>query len=230
MGDKIEAEGTHKSVDIQSYVYFKDIEGIFIRAAIRYLSELSSQNISNQLLVNEGILPPGVFQSSLHGEVIMIINYRSRIEEAVRLLTSWVREVRPGEGGPGLTRIGHRPAGYMGGLEMPIVDSILPAEVTPAMLAIMGDMGINYRIDRIPKTMPPVLSQLKLEGLHHYLAHNGEFSYQQSMELAVFMDKVVRNEDFPGDKWHVEPGEKPFIEQMKDVFRACLAGNMVTIG
>jgi hypothetical protein len=126
-------------------------------------------------------------------------------------------------------RIGHQPAGYMGGLEMPIVDSILPPEVTPAMLAIMGDMGINYRIDRIPKTMPPVLSQLKLAGLHHYLAHNGEFSYQQSMELAVFMDKVVRNEDFPGDKWHVEPGEKPFIEQVKDVFRACLVGNVVTI-
>ena len=135
--------------------------------------------------------------------------------------------MRPGKGGP--ICIGHQPMEYMGGLEMPIVDSILPPEVTPAMLAIMGDIGINYCIDRIPKTTPPVLSQLKLAGLHHYLAHNGEFSYQHSMELAAFTDKVVQNEDFSRDKLHVEPGEKPFIEQVKDVFRACLVGDVVTI-
>jgi len=67
------------------------------------------------------------------------------------------------------------------------------------MLSIMGDLGVNYRIDRIPKTMPPVLSQLKLEGLHHYVAHGTEFSYQQSMEVVDFLDKVVQEADFPGD-------------------------------
>jgi hypothetical protein len=55
-------------------------------------------NISNQLLINEGILPPGKFQGSVDDEVIVITNYRSRIEEAIRLLNSWVRELRSGEG------------------------------------------------------------------------------------------------------------------------------------
>jgi hypothetical protein len=112
---------------------------------------------------------------------------------------------------------------------MPIADSILPPGVTPAMLAFMGDMGLNYRTDRIPQTMPPVLAQLKLEGLHHYLANTGEFDYQQSMEVVGFMDKATRESDFPRDKWDVEPGERHLIDQMKDIFRACLTDNVVAL-
>jgi len=229
MEDLMQAMGTEKSINISYRTGWKDIEGIFIRAAVRYLSELSSKNISNQLLVNEGILPPGTLQGSTNDEMIVIINYRSRIEEAIKLLTSWIREVKPGEGSVTYP-VHNRPAGYMGEFEMPIADSILPSGITPAMFAFMGDMGLNYRIDRIPQTMPPVLAQLKLEGLHHYVTNNGEFSYRQSMEVVAFMDKVVRESDFPGDKWDVEPGESHFIDQMKDVFRACLADNVVDIG
>jgi hypothetical protein len=98
MEDKMQARGTEKSINISHRTGWRDIEGIFIRAAIRYLSELSSKNISNQLLVDEGILPPGTFQGSANDEMIVIINYRSRIEEAIRLLNSWVRELRPEEG------------------------------------------------------------------------------------------------------------------------------------
>jgi hypothetical protein len=205
-------------------------EGIFIRAAIRYLSELSFQNISHQILVNEGIIPPGPFHGSAHDEMVIITNYRSRIEEAIRLLNSWVREVRPRGGEGSLVSIDRTP-GYMGGFEMPIADSILPPGVTPnTMFACMDAMGINYRIDRIPKTMPPVLAQLKLEGLHHYVALDGEFNYQQSMEVADFMEKAVREEDFPEDTWHAETGELHFIHQMKNVFRACLVDDVVIIG
>jgi len=50
MGGQIEAEGF---VDI-TYGGLEELKGIFIRATIRYLSELSSQNLSNQLLVNQG--------------------------------------------------------------------------------------------------------------------------------------------------------------------------------
>ena len=112
---------------------------------------------------------------------------------------------------------------------MPIANSILPPGVMPAMLTIMGNMGLNYCIDHIPQTMPPVLAQLKLEGLHHYLANTGEFNYQQSMEVVGFMDKAMWESDFPGDKWDVEPGERHFINQMKDIFRACLMDNVVTL-
>jgi hypothetical protein len=119
--------------------------------------------------------------------------------------------------------------GYTAGFEMPIADSILPPGITPAMLAVMGDMGANYRIDRIPKTMPPVLSQLKLKGLHHYVAHHGELSYQESMEIADFMDKAVRKADFSGDQWYVGPRRRHFVDQMKNIFRGCLADNVVTI-
>jgi hypothetical protein len=232
MGGQIQAKGTHEFVDV-TYAGLEDIKGIFIRAAIRYLSELSSQNLSNQFLVNEGILPPGSIQASLNDEIIVVTNYRSRIEEATRLLNSWVREVRPGEGSltyPSRIDRLQRPAGYTAGFEMPIADSILPPGVTPAMLAIMGDLGTNYRIDRIPKTMTPVLSQLKLEGLHHYVAHHGELSYQQSMEVVDFMDKVVREADFPEDLWYVGFGQQQhFLNEMKAVIRACLADNVVTI-
>ena len=117
----------------------------------------------------------------------------------------------------------------MGGFEMPIADSVLPPGVTPTMFACMDAMGINYRIDRIPGTMPPVLAQLKLEGLHHYVALDGEFDYRQSMEVADFVERVVREADFPGDTWYTESGERHFIHQMKDVFRACLVDNAVTI-
>ena len=230
MGGQIQAKGTDEFIDI-TYGGLQDLKGIFIRAAIRYLSELSYQNLSNQLLVNKHILQPGSSQASLGDEIIDITNYRSCIEEAIRLLNSWVRNVRPGEGSltyPSPIDRLRRPAGYTAGFEMPIADSILPPGITPAMLAIMGDMGANYRIDRIPKTMPPVLSQLKLEGLHHYLVHE-EFSYQQSVEVADFVDKVVREADFPADKWYVECGEEHFLNGMKDIFRACLVDNMVTI-
>jgi hypothetical protein len=223
MEGTVQAEGTHKLIKIPD-VSWNDIEGIFIRAAIRYLSELSSKNISSQLLINEGILPPGSFQGSESDEVIVITNYRVRIEEAIRLLTSWVDGVK--SGGAGLRRLPLPSEVDWQGFEMPIADSILPPGVTPIMLAMMRETA-NYRIDRIPKTMPPVLSQLKLEGLHHYLTQDEEFNYQQSMEVVVFMDRAVQEEDFPGDEWYV--GERHFIGQMKDVFRACLADNVVTI-
>jgi hypothetical protein len=231
MGGQIQPQGTHKLLDV-SYASLEDIKGIFIRAAIRYLSELSSLNLSDQLLINEGILLPEYFQGSANDEMIVITNYRSRIEEAIRLLNSWVREVRPGEGSltyPSPIDRLHRPMGYTAGFEMPIADSILPPGITPAMLAVMGDMGANYRIDRIPKTMPPVLSQLKLNGLHHYVAHHGELSYQESMEIADFMDKAVRKADFSGDQWYVGPRRRHFVDQMKNIFRGCLADNVVTI-
>jgi len=152
-------------------------------------------------------------------EMIVITNYRCRIEQTIRLLTSWVREVperRSGESEGGLRRI-TPPAGlYMGGLEKPIAGSTLLPEFQPLMLAIMDEMGINlnYRIDRIPKTMPLVLAELNLEGLHHYLATDEEFSYQQSMEMVAFMDKVIWESDFSEDEWGVDPGEKRIMYQI----------------
>ena len=91
MGGQIQAKGTDEFIDI-TYGGLQDLEGIFIRAAIRYLSELSYQNLSNQLLVNKHILQPGSSQASLGDEIIDITNYRSCIKEAIRLLNSWVRK------------------------------------------------------------------------------------------------------------------------------------------
>jgi hypothetical protein len=38
--------------------------------------------------------------------------------------------------------------------------------------------------------MPPVLSELKLKGLHHYMAHTDYFSYEQAQDIVVFLDKM----------------------------------------
>ena len=72
MEDKVQAIGTEKSMNISHRTGWRDIEGIFIRAAVRYLSELSSKNISSQFLVDEGILPSGTFQGSANDEMTVI--------------------------------------------------------------------------------------------------------------------------------------------------------------
>ena len=62
---------------------------------------------------------------------------------------------------------------------VPIVDSILgPA----ALLLVKGLEAINlpYRMQRIPRMLPLVLRELKLKGLHHYVAHRGRFNYEQA--------------------------------------------------
>ncbi len=235
MEDQLWAQGVEDEEDEGiTYVGLKEINGIFIRATIRYLSELSSKNLSSQLLVNEGILDPVAAQSiSAHDEMIMIANYRSRIEEAARLLNSWVRKVRPGRmlGDSNLVILNDpdRPQNYTASFEMPIADSILPPGVTASMLSIMRDLGMNYRIDRIPKTMPPVLAQLNLKGLHYYLASDEEFSDQQSMEIVAFMDRVVRKEDFPEARCTSLDGAHA-VDQIKNIFKACLPDNVINIG
>ena len=97
MGGQIVAHGADVEIVNITYSGLEELKGLFIRAAIRYLSELSSQNISTEILVNEGILDPVASDNSTHDEMITIANYRSRIEEAIRLLSSWVCEVRPGK-------------------------------------------------------------------------------------------------------------------------------------
>ena len=97
MGGQIVAHGADVEIVNITYSGLEELKGFFICAAIRYLSELSSQNISTKILVNEGILDPVASDKSTHDEMITIANYRSRIEEAIRLLNSWVCEVRPGK-------------------------------------------------------------------------------------------------------------------------------------
>ena len=57
----------------------------------------------------------------------------------------------------------------------------------------------------------------------------GVLSYQQSMEVAAFMDKV-QEVDFP-DPWREGGDEelRQFMGEMKGVFRACLPDNEVLI-
>ena len=82
MDGHIEAEGTDINISFAGLGCM--IKGVFIRAAIHYLSELSFQNISHQILINKGILPPGPFHGSAHDETVIITNYHSHIEEATR--------------------------------------------------------------------------------------------------------------------------------------------------
>jgi len=106
---------------------------------------------------------------------------------------------------------------------MPIAGPIYPQGYISALLSVMPSYtAINYHMDPIPKMMPPVLAQLKLGGLHHYPSQT-KFSYQHSMAVAAFMEKAVREVDFP------EPGEPHIMEKIKDVFRACLLDSVVTI-
>src|ERR1700685_1775896 len=97
MGGQIVAHGADVEIVNITYSGLEELKSFFIRASIRYLSELSSQNISTKILVNEGILDPVASDNSTHDEMITIANYCSRIEEAIRLLNSWVCEVRPGK-------------------------------------------------------------------------------------------------------------------------------------
>jgi hypothetical protein len=122
-----------------------------------------------------------------------------------------------------------QPPGHAAASGMPIADPIYTQGYISALLSVMPSYtAINYRMDRIPKTMPPVLAQLKLGGLHHYPSQT-KFSYQHSMAVAAFMEKAVREVDFPEHEWPTEPGEPHIMAKIKDVFRACLVDNVVTI-
>jgi hypothetical protein len=83
----------------------------------------------------------------------------------------------------------------------------------------VGD--INYNVDRIPKTLPPVLNELKLRGLH-------ELDYEHTQEIVSFLDRVmlyVRVKEFVG-----EDAEIALVEELRDVFASCPEDGPVVIG
>lgn len=57
-----------------SYRGLEDIKGVFIRAALDYLRDLSAKHLSKDLLVNEGILD--AHAATEVDEVVAITNYR----------------------------------------------------------------------------------------------------------------------------------------------------------
>ena len=73
-----------------SMTYLDELKAIFIRAAIAYLSDLSSKELSKDVLVNEGMLD--AHASAQVDEVVVVTNSRLRIDAALDLLTSWCRE------------------------------------------------------------------------------------------------------------------------------------------
>lgn len=109
---------------------------------------------------------------------------------------------------------------------VPIADSILGPEAQ-LLVGSVAAMNLPYRMERIPMTMPPVLSELNLKGLHHYLAHGDEFSYEQAQNIAAFLDKMMPYLKFDS-KWGTKEG--PIGEQLRTVFVSCEESGTVEIG
>jgi hypothetical protein len=107
----------------------------------------------------------------------------------------------------------------------PMVDSIMPPGVPVQWFYDhLGD--INYRVDRIPMTLPPVLRELNFQGLHHCLANEGRPDYEKVQEMVSFMNKVlpyVRVEEFID-------GAPGIGAELRDVLASCPEDEHVTIG
>jgi hypothetical protein len=239
MGGQLKVKDTEIDDEIFGCRYggLEDLKGIFIRAAIAYLNDLSSKNISSKVLVNEGIIDER--DTTDVDEVVIITNYRLRIDSALRLLQSWCRE-KTGDGKPDLIAMGvmkptetsdfrrllSRPHPSF---EPPVEGSILPPSFRPDAMSMkwLDDANLNYRMHRIPRAMPPVLKELNLKGVHHYVAHCGEFSYEKSQDIVAFLDKMKPYIQFGGEEWESEYG--PIDEQLRTVFAGCKPGNVVTL-
>lgn len=154
---------------------------------------------------------------------LTITNYRFRIDNALKLPFSWCRE-QTGDGKVDLELFSSRGVDLVP-VPVPIADSILGPE---AALIVGGLAGLNlpYHIDQIPKTLPPVLSELKLKGLHHFVAQGDDINYEQAQDIVAFLDKMKLYLKF-GPKWSTEYGS--VCEQLRTVFNGCKAGGKVTI-
>jgi hypothetical protein len=209
-----------------SYSGLEDLKGIFIRSAIGYLEALSARNLSRAVLNDTGILDADA--AANEDEVVLI---RLRIDAALKLLRSWCRE-KTGDGRLNLFRpaesfdINELLARHNRRFEMPIDDSILGPGMTQEMMGTLDDMNSNYRLDRIPKTLPPVLRELNLQILHHYLAHNNEFNYEEAQQFVLFLDKTKPFMEF-GKGWG---NPLLVVEEIRTVFASCKPVGKVLIG
>jgi hypothetical protein len=163
-----------------SYWFLETLKGHFIRAAISYLENLSAKNISTNLLVGEGIIVLNADRDTAgDNEVVVITNYRLRIEAAMKLLRSWCRD-RVGDGRPDCTMMGLATpedddnldiqeflkemkaarAGFDS--DMIVDDPILGKEyyMRPGAKRFIEGMNNNFRMERISTTLPPVLREL----------------------------------------------------------------------
>jgi hypothetical protein len=212
-----------------SYSGLEDLRGIFIRSAIGYLEALSAKNLSRAVLNDAGILDADA--AANEDEVVLITNYRLRIDAALKLLRSWCRE-KTGDGTSNLFRsdknldIKELLARHNRRFEMPIDDCILPPGMTQGMMGVLEDMNSNYRIDRIPKTLPPVLRELNLQILHRFLSHSGELNYEEAQKFILFLDKTKPFLEFD-EYWH---NPSKVVEEIRAVFASCKPIGKVHIG
>jgi hypothetical protein len=240
----LELDDDERHTVYASYGIFEQLKGCLIRAAVKYLIIISAKNVSKQLLIDEHIIDPDSDEARFPEDII-IPNYRFRIDSAIYPLQSWCRRPTGSDyweppkfttnehGAVPLEQVSdaiqrsHRRWETWKNGPRPMADSIAPAGVSLSWFYdVLGDS--NYFIDRIPVTLPPVLRELKLQGLHTYLSHSGELDFEQSQEVVAFLDKV---EDYVRvDEFFADDEEEPIVEQLRALFAACPEDKIVTFG
>ena len=232
-----------------SYEFLESLKGYFIRAAISYLENLSAKNISTNLLVSEGIIVLNADHDTAgdnSNEVVVITNYRLRIEAAIKLLRSWCRE-KVGDGRPDLTMMGlakpkdddnfdiekllkDREAALAAfDSDMIVDDPILGKEyyMKPGAKRFIEGMNHNFKLERISKTLPPVLKELKLQGLHHFVVHGDELTYEQAQDIVRFLDKMKPYLEAELGEYEKDSNVG---EELRALFAACQEGRKVSFG
>jgi len=220
------------------YSAFEELKGYLLRAAIQYLTTLSNKMISRQLLVDEGIIDVN-FDPTI-SEVVLITNYRLQIWSALNLLQSWLREPTGKAEGwsistPNFEKSVSGDVSTENFLDMarrtqarvdswkngprPMAGSILPANTS--LNCLYDHVDGNYRVDRIPKTLPPVLCEINLQGLHHYFILGEAVDYARVQEMISFLDKVMPYVD---DKF------KELTGDIRALFAACPEAGRIEFG
>ncbi|KAJ7679090.1 hypothetical protein DFH06DRAFT_1465279 [Mycena polygramma] len=182
------------------YSGFTDFKVVVLQGTIDFLVALSGKQISKKLLVDEGIVTSEAVEGE--EEVVVIANYRARIDAAISLLKSWQRVPIP---------------------EPSSMNSLFGYN---AIAAILASVPLAFDVIQASPAAPHTLVELRLAGIHALLVlydSDGSMPYEQAKDTAWLL-RIVKPHCKWGETWDYPEGEPHFIDQMLEVFEAVPPG------
>ncbi|KAJ7862079.1 hypothetical protein B0H13DRAFT_2567584 [Mycena leptocephala] len=193
------------------YSGFTDFKGIILNATIAFLTTLSGKQISKKLLIDEGIVTPEAVQDL--DEIIVVTNYRSRIDAAIPLLKSWLNtKSGPPPENPFLKMFG---GGVGSGLNIdPMSNLGRLLDQRTFMAQIMAEIPIDFNVvnpknlDPMKLTPPHTLTELGLAGIHAFVLFpdtDGTLPYEKAKEVERLLRMMRPYCEWDEKKWGAPP-------------------------
>ncbi|KAJ7192271.1 hypothetical protein GGX14DRAFT_480306 [Mycena pura] len=169
------------------YSGFTDFKVVVLRATIAFLTAVSAKQISNKMLLETGLAAPEDVEGV--DEVVVVANYRARVDSALSLLQTWYRTKPP-----------TRPKTSFLDLMFHGDTRFAPAaaqldkhfETRRMITEIMDEIPIDFKkinpddVEPEDVATPRVLTELHLTGIHTLLLFpdvDGTVPYVQAKEV-----------------------------------------------